>query len=592
MLKEKINKINNFIGGGLVRKFVVWIVVIIMLLGVLTTVFVQVSLTNTLTEELRERGQVISRNLATSVIESILIEDTIYVHRLVENTKKTEKDVKYIYITDARGKVLVHTFEGGFPGELLNVQTHMGNSSQLLDTGEGYVIDFTAPILDGRAGFVHIGMDETSMREKINQTSGAILTLSLLVGALGVLMAYIAGNYLIRPIRSLVKGTEEIGRGNLGYQIKTDSTHEINILSKAFNQMSFNLNNSINELRESEERYKKLVDGISDAVILIDSQKKILSWNSAAQEIFGYSLEEVADSKVDMLYYTANESENLKITEGENVFKRKNGSIFPGFIRNKPLQDASNTGSVLIIRDITDHKEMAKLERLFMQSEKLFTLGKLAAGVAHEINNPLTSISLHTQIMLKKTWDEKTNNRLRIINKETNRAAHTVKRLLDFARQSEPKLNPVNINNEIDNVLNVLEPQLSNTKINTDFEPLPVIMADREQIQQVFMNMLTNSIQSIIKNGEIIIKTIAKQDHIEISIADNGCGIPQDNIGRIFDPFFTTKKPGEGTGLGLSICYGIIKKHNGSIDVKSEPGTGTTFSIKLPIYLHEEYINN
>ncbi|MCZ7372144.1 MAG: HAMP domain-containing protein [Candidatus Methanoperedens sp.] len=254
MLKEKINKINNFIGGGLVRKFVIWIVVIIMLLGVLTTVFVQVSLTNTLTEELRERGQVISRNLATSVIESILIEDTIYVHRLVENTKKTEKDVKYIYITDARGKVLVHTFEGGFPGELLNVQTHMGNSSQLLDTGEGYVIDFTAPILDGRAGFVHIGMDETSMREKINQTSGAILTLSLLVGALGVLMAYIAGNYLIRPIRSLVKGTEEIGRGNLGYQIKTDSTHEINILSKAFNQMSFNLNNSINELRESEER--------------------------------------------------------------------------------------------------------------------------------------------------------------------------------------------------------------------------------------------------------------------------------------------------------------------------------------------------
>src|SRR3972149_7727863 len=150
MLKEKIHKINNFIGGGLVRKFVIWIVVIIMLLGVMTTILVQVSLTKILTEELRERGQVISRNLATSVIESILIEDTIYVHRLVENTKKTEKDVKYIYITDAMGKVLVHNFEGGFPGELVNVQHHMGNSFQLLDTVEGYVIDFTAPILDGK----------------------------------------------------------------------------------------------------------------------------------------------------------------------------------------------------------------------------------------------------------------------------------------------------------------------------------------------------------------------------------------------------------------------------------------------------------
>src|SRR3990172_9775928 len=136
MLKEKIHKINNFIDVGLVRKFVVWIVVIIMLLGILTTVFVQVSLTKTLTEELRERGHVISRNLATSVIESILIEDTVYVHRLVDNTKRTEKDVKYIYITDARGKVLAHTFEGGFPDELLTVQIDMGNSPHLLDTGD------------------------------------------------------------------------------------------------------------------------------------------------------------------------------------------------------------------------------------------------------------------------------------------------------------------------------------------------------------------------------------------------------------------------------------------------------------------------
>ena len=583
MLKQKIHSINNFIGGGLARKFVIWIVFIIMLLGVLTTVLVQMSLTNTLSEELRERGQVISRNLATSIVEPILIEDTVYVHRLVENTKKTEKDVNYIYITDARGKVLVHTFDGGFPGELLTVQIDLENSSHLLDTGDGIVVDFTAPILDGRAGFVHIGMDETSMHEKINQTSRAIITLTFLVGALGVLMAYIAGNYLTRPIRSLVKGTEEIGRGNLGYQIKTDSTDEINILSKAFNEMSYNLNNSINELRESEERYKKLVDSISDAVILIDSQKKILSWNSGAQKIFGYCLEEVAGSKINILFYTASAADNLEIPDGENVFKRKDGSNFPGLISNKPLQDRLNAGNVLVIKDITEQKERANLETRLIQSEKLFMLGKLAAGVAHEINNPLTIISLHTQIMLKKTWDEKTDSRLKIINKETKRVARIVKSLLEFAHQSEPKIGSVDINREIDNVLNVLEPQFDGTKITTDLEPLPFIMADREQIQQAIMNMLTNSIQSITTDGEISIKTAAKHDHIEISIIDNGCGIPRDNIGRIFDPFFTTKKPGEGTGLGLSICYGIIKKHNGSIDVKSEVGTGTTFTIRLPI---------
>ena len=583
MLKEKIRKINNFIGGGLVRKFVIWIVFIIMLLGVMTTIFVQVSLTKTLTEELHERGQVISRNLATSIVESILIEDTIYVHRLVENTKKIEKDVKYIYITDARGKVLAHTFEGGFPVELLTVQIYLENSSHLLDTGDGIVIDFTAPILDGRAGFVHIGMDETSMHEKISQTSSAIITITLLVGTLGVLMAYIAGNYLTRPIRSLVKGTEEIGRGNLGYQIKINSTDEINILSNAFNKMSHNLNTGINELRDSEERYRRLVDSMSDAVILIDSQKKILSWNSGAQNIFGYCLEEVAGSKINILFYSMNEADNLEIPDGENVCKRKDGSNFPGLISNKPLQDSRNAGNVLVIKDIKEQKEMANLEKLLMRSEKLFTLGKLAAGVAHEINNPLTAISLHTQIMLRKTWDEKTDSRLKIINKETNRAASIVKRLLEFAHQSEPKIGSVDINSEIDIVLNVLEPQLNRTKITTDLMPLPLIMADGEQIQQVIMNMLTNSIQSITTDGEIIIKTAAKNNHIEINIIDNGCGIPQDNIGRVFDPFFTTKKSGEGTGLGLSICYGIIKKHNGSIDVKSKVGTGTTFTIRLPI---------
>ncbi|KAB2948469.1 MAG: two component system histidine kinase [Candidatus Methanoperedens nitroreducens] len=583
MLKEKILKINDFIGGGLVRKFVIWIVFIIMLLGVMTTIFVQVSLNKTLTEELHERGQVISRNMATSIVESILIEDTIYVHRLVENTKKIEKDVKYIYITDARGKVLAHTFEGGFPVELLTVQKYLENSSHLLDTGDGIVIDFTAPILDGRAGFVHIGMDETSMHEKIKQTSSAIITITLLVGTLGVLMAYIAGNYLTRPIRSLVKGTEEIGRGNLGYQIKTDSTDEINILSNAFNKMSYNLNTGINELRESEERYRRFVDSISDAVILIDSQKKILSWNSGAQKIFGYCLEEVAGSKINILFYSMNEADNLEIPDGENVFKRKDGSNFPGLISNKPLQDSRNAGNVLVIKDIKEQKEIANLEKLLMRSEKLFTLGKLAAGVAHEINNPLTAISLHTQIMLRKTWDEKTDSRLKIINKETNRAAGIVKRLLEFAHQSEPKIGSVDINSEIDIVLNVLEPQLNSTKITTDLMPLPLIMADGEQIQQVIMNMLTNSIQSITTDGEIIIKTAAKNDHIEISIIDNGCGISQDNIGRVFDPFFTTKKSGEGTGLGLSICYGVIKKHNGLIDVKSRVGTGTTFTIRLPI---------
>src|SRR3972149_2959116 len=147
--------------------------------------------------------------------------------------------------------------------------------------------------------------------------------------------------------------------------------------------------------------------------------------------------------------------------------------------------------------------------------------------------------------MLAMFWLSKilqNRRRGKIINKETKRVARIVKSLLEFAHQSEPKIGSVDINREIDNVLNVLEPQFDGTKITTDLEPLPFIMADREQIQQAIMNMLTNSIQSITTDGEISIKTAAKHDHIEISIIDNGCGIPRDNIGRIIDLLWDHKK--------------------------------------------------
>ncbi|MCZ7400092.1 MAG: ATP-binding protein [Candidatus Methanoperedens sp.] len=207
----------------------------------------------------------------------------------------------------------------------------------------------------------------------------------------------------------------------------------------------------------------------------------------------------------------------------------------------------------------------------------------MAAGVAHEINNPLGNISLYTQMLLKNTDDENTKEKLTIINDETNRAAQIVKGLLDFARQSEPKLTRIDINKEIEKVLGIMTPQLKDIKVTTELEPLPRIRADSGQIQQVIMNLLKNSIQSIKKKGELMIKTATKNDYVEINISDNGCGIPKEDLNKIFDPFFTTKEMGKGTGLGLSISYGIIKRHNGSIEVKSNIGKGTTLTIKLPV---------
>jgi two-component system cell cycle sensor histidine kinase/response regulator CckA len=355
----------------------------------------------------------------------------------------------------------------------------------------------------------------------------------------------------------------------------------------------FNIEDA-SERKRAEEKIRDqaaLLDKAHDAIIVWDLQQRIIYCNKSAERLYGFTEEEAIGKNIDEFLYREEspvpiETRKKVIEEGEwtGELRQRTKEGKEIIVESRWTLVCDNEGkpkSILIIN--TDVSEKKKLEMQILQSDKLASIGNLVAGIAHEINNPLTSISLHTQILSKKTWDEKTNSRLKIIDNEANRAARIVKGLLEFAHQSEPKLSPVNINSEIQKVLEILHPKLNGIRVTTILKPLPPIMADNEQIQQVIMNILMNSVQAITTNGEIMIKTTAERDTIEISITDNGCGIPQDNIGKIFDPFFTTKNPGEGTGLGLSICYGIIKNHNGSIDMKSEVGKGTSFTIKLPI---------
>ncbi|MBI2937576.1 MAG: PAS domain S-box protein [Thaumarchaeota archaeon] len=586
MLSKAVNRINNIIGGGLTRRFVFWILAIILLLGILTNIVVQTNLTQTLSDELKDRGEIISKNLAASSVEPVLVDDMVTLHRLVDKIKATEDNVRYIYITDGKGRVLAHTFDTGFPVGLLDIYRNFEGDSRLIDTGEDRVIDFRAPILEGNAGFVHIGLDERIITEKVSETSNLIIILVLIVGSVGVFLAYMAGNYLTTPLRAVVKGTEEVGRGNLGYRIEVDTTDEISHLANAFNQMSRNLGSNIEDLRTSEERYKRLVDGISDAVILIDTKRTILSWNSAAAKMFGYNFEEMVGKDTSILFHSSTDGcrcQDDEMLDGESLFVKRGGSTFSGVVHCKPLKVDDEDGHVLVIRDVSEQKEKEKLEKQLLQADKLATLGTLAAGVAHEINNPLANISLYSEMAMKRTSDGKLSEKLKVINEEANRAALIAKGLLDFAHQPEIKSVPTDVNEEVKKVLSILGPELKGIDVITDLGAIPRISADSGQIQQVFMNLLTNSIQAVGENGVIRVKTVVKQGSVEVRFSDNGCGIPPENLGKVFDPFFTTKSPGKGTGLGLSICYGIVQRHNGSIDVESEVDVGTTFTVRLPI---------
>jgi two-component system, NtrC family, sensor kinase len=223
-----------------------------------------------------------------------------------------------------------------------------------------------------------------------------------------------------------------------------------------------------------------------------------------------------------------------------------------------------------------------------MRSDRLAMIGQLAAGVAHEINNPLASILLFSRLVAQQVpLDGRAKENLDRIEKETKRCHSIVQSLLDFSRQREPSVESVNINGLLDSTLKLFEGQhlFHNMHVVKNYTPdLDTIQADPSQLQQVFMNVILNAVDAMKGKGELTLETGngAEDGCIEIRISDTGCGISAENITRIFDPFFTTKGVGHGTGLGLSVSYGIIQRHGGDISVSSAPEAGSIFTITLP----------
>jgi two-component system, NtrC family, sensor kinase len=233
-------------------------------------------------------------------------------------------------------------------------------------------------------------------------------------------------------------------------------------------------------------------------------------------------------------------------------------------------------------------KELQQVQDQLVHAGKMAALGELSAGVAHEINNPLTGVLTFSSLILKKIdANHPWRKDLETIVQQTSRCRDIVKGLLDFARQRKPDKKLWNINTLIDNTLSLLEKQapFHNIEIKKDFKAdMPPLFIDGDQIEQVFMNILLNAADAMAeKGGKLTIRTDLKDGMAEVSFADTGVGITREHISKLFDPFFTTKQTGRGTGLGLAISYGIVQSHNGDIKVESELGKGSTFYVKLPI---------
>lgn len=362
-----------------------------------------------------------------------------------------------------------------------------------------------------------------------------------------------------------------------------------------------------NELEAIKEYTKNLIDSSLDMIISIDKKNRVVEFNRAAQEAFGYTKEEIIGKDVSTLFNNDLEIkegiQRKRIFKGEVQGKNKNGKAFGLYLSVTPLRDSRRRiiGKVIISRDNSDIKKSQKekeiLEAHLRNQQRMESIGTLASGVAHEINNPLTGIINYAQIIKDKVSESNIKVFADGIVEEGERVSKIVHNLLSFARQDIEICSPVHIKEIIESCISLIGTTLRKDQINLELkipDDIPQINCRGYQIKQVIMNLLTNSrdalnqrYQGYHENKSILIevKTIEAEGEklLRTTIEDHGVGIPDKIVDRIFDPFFTTKLRSEGTGLGLSVSYGIVKEHHGNLTVESKPMDYTRFHVDLPI---------
>jgi two-component system NtrC family sensor kinase len=257
-------------------------------------------------------------------------------------------------------------------------------------------------------------------------------------------------------------------------------------------------------------------------------------------------------------------------------------------------QELEDYGRVLEVKVEERSQRLRTIQAQLMQSAKLASLGRLASGVAHEINGPLNGILTLSHLLMRRLKDNpELQKELELITRETTRASSVVRGLLDFARESKPQKRPCPINELILHTLSLVEGQavFQNIRIIRNLgSQLPILLLDANQVQQVFMNILLNAADAMPQGGSLTITSnyVPGDANLQVKFTDTGCGIPEENLNQIFDPFFTTKADKKGTGLGLAVSYGIVDRHRGRIEVQSELGRGTTFTLHLPLEAAED----
>ena len=436
--------------------------------------------------------------------------------------------------------------------------------------------------------------------------------LLLLISAaiLSLFISWLVGKKtLLSPIQSLVNLTRRFAEGDLEARSEHNiMPNELGTLTKAFHNMADALEINQKTLRNSEEKYRRLIQNALVGIYQVTEEGRFLTVNQKMAEIFEYESRDVFLTEVNNisnLYARPEEREsilqeinNKGFVGGKEVeFKTKDGKSIWLELYTTVFVDDKNTIYEGLMHDITDRK---KLESQLQQAQKMEAIGTLAGGIAHDFNNILSAVVGYTELSLFEAEKESTlYHNLREVYQASERAKNLVKQILTFSRQAEQERKPVQVKLICKEAIKFLRASLpTSIKISQEIKSDALVMAEPTQIHQVLMNLCTNAGHAMgDKGGVLVIKLrdvkleedlefkdsgLKPGPYIELTVRDTGHGIPERIIERIFDPFFTTKEKGEGTGMGLAVVHGIVGSYEGKITVSSEPGKGSTFRVYLP----------
>jgi two-component system NtrC family sensor kinase len=361
------------------------------------------------------------------------------------------------------------------------------------------------------------------------------------------------------------------------------------------------------ELKEAYDFMNKIVQSSPNPTMATDLKGNIIIWNRAAEETIGYKAGEVIGKMdINKIYPEDMARKVLQMLRGDEyggvgrlkaypmVYVRRDGEVIEGTLSAATIYDA-NGNEIATVGSFVDLRERLEMERALrrtqeqlLQSEKLAAMGRLTSQIAHELNNPLYGI-MNTLELLKTEVSPQSKRRkiLEMALSETVRLSDLLRKMLSFSKPDQEQRRPVDINTVIDEILMLHEKQLreNDIHITSSFaDGLGQVNASKDQLRQVFLNMVANARDAMANGGTLTVATRSDGENVIIEISDTGTGIKEEHMDKIFDSFFTTKGEVKGVGLGLSVCYGFIKDHGGDIAVKSRMGTGTTFIITLPAF--------